>query len=70
MPTMKQAELGLNMSRRGTRKQEFLDEMNRAVQWPALVKLIAPHAPSGTRGRPPFPIEVMRGSPSCSSGSA
>jgi IS5 family transposase len=29
------------------------------LPWAALVKLITPQAPSGTRGLPPFPIEVM-----------
>jgi transposase, IS5 family len=56
---MKQADLGLNLSTKRTRKREFLDEMNRVVPWAALVELIAPHAPEGRRGRPPFPIETM-----------
>lgn len=56
---MKQADLGLNLSTKRTRKREFLDEMNRVVPWGALVELIVPHAPEGRRGRPPFPIETM-----------
>jgi IS5 family transposase len=56
---MKQADLGLNLTTKRTRKREFLDEMNRVVPWSALVELIAPYAPEGRRGRPPFPLETM-----------
>ena len=30
---MKQADLGLNLTMKRTRKREFLDEMNRVVPW-------------------------------------
>jgi IS5 family transposase len=56
---MKQAELGLNLSTKRTRKREFLDEMERVVPWAALVALIEPHAPEGKRGRPPFALDTM-----------
>ena len=56
---MKQAGLGLNLTTKRTRKREFLAQMERVVPWAALVDLIAPHAPEGKRGRPPFPIETM-----------
>jgi len=56
---MKQADLGLNLSTRKTRKREFLDEMNRVVPWAALIALIEPHYPKGKTGRPPFSILVM-----------
>ena len=56
---MKQADLGLNLSTKRTRKREFLDEMNHVVPWAALVALVTPHAPAGRRGRPPFPVETM-----------
>jgi IS5 family transposase len=56
---MKQADLGLNLSTKRTRKREFLDEMDRVVPWAALVELVAAHAPEGKKGRPPFPIETM-----------
>ncbi len=42
---MKQADLGLNLSTKRTRKREFLDEMNRVVPWSALTALIEPHYP-------------------------
>ena len=56
---MKQSDLGLNLTAKRTRKREFLDEMNRVVPWAELVALIAPFAPEGNRGRPPFAVETM-----------
>jgi len=56
---MKQTDLGLSLSTKRTRKREFLDEMNRVVPWAALVELVAPYAPEGKRGRPPFAVETM-----------
>ena len=56
---MKQADLGLSLSTKRTRKREFLADMERVVPWAALVELITPYAPEGKRGRPPFAVEVM-----------
>lgn len=56
---MKQADLGLNLSTKKTRKREFLDEMDRVVPWEALIGLIEPHYPTGKTGRPPMPLPVM-----------
>ncbi|MCL1622623.1 IS5/IS1182 family transposase, partial [Ralstonia pseudosolanacearum CaRs-Mep] len=54
---MKQTDLGLDLSNRRTRKQVFLDEMERVVPWQAFLALIVPHAPVKATGRRPFPIE-------------
>ena len=56
---MKQSDLGLNLTAKRTRKREFLDEMNLVVPWAELVALIAPFAPEGKRGRPPFAVEML-----------
>ena len=56
---MKQADLGLNLTTKRTRKREFLAQMERVVPWAALVDLIAPYYPEGTTGRPPFALESM-----------
>ena len=56
---MKQTDLGLNLTTKRTRKREFLDEMNRVVPWTDLVALVAPFAPDGKKGRPPFAVEAM-----------
>jgi IS5 family transposase len=56
---MKQADLGLNLTTKRTRKREFLAQMERVVPWAALVQLVTPHAPEGKKGRPPFSVETM-----------
>ena len=56
---MKQADLGLNLTTKRTRKREFLDEMNLVVPWAELVALVAPFAPEGKKGRPPFAVATM-----------
>ena len=56
---MKQADLGLNLSTKRTRKREFLDEMNRVVPWSALTAQIEPHYPKCKTGRPPMGIDTM-----------
>lgn len=56
---MKQADPGLNLSTKRTRKREFLDEMQRVVPWAELVALVTPLAPKGGKGRPPFTVETM-----------
>jgi IS5 family transposase len=55
----KQAELGLNLSTRRTRKAVFLDDMELVVPWRELVGLIAAASPVATTGRPPFAHETM-----------
>ena len=55
---MKQDSLGFGDAGKRTRKREFLDEMERVVPWSALVELVAPYAPEGRRGRPPFSVET------------
>lgn len=56
-----QAELGLNLSTWRTRKREFHAQIERKVPWPKLETLIAPQAPGGRRGRPPFAERTMLG---------
>ena len=56
---MKQATLNLDLSAKKTRKQVFLDQMEKVVPWAALVELIAPCYPEGKTGRPPFSLMTM-----------
>lgn len=56
---MKQAALKLNLSVKKTRKQVFLEQMDKVVPWAALVELIAPYYLEGKTGRPPFSLETM-----------
>ena len=59
MKQMSLATTGFELVTKRTRKREFLDEMNLVIPWTELLALIAPHAPTGKTGRPPFPSEVM-----------
>ena len=60
--TQEQQMLGFDPLPKKTRKEIFLEEMNRVVPWAALVGLIQPHvrgAHQALGGRPPFPVETM-----------
>ena len=44
---------------RKSRRELFLDEMDKIVPWSGLVGLIEPHYPKGKSGRPPVGLERM-----------
>ena len=56
---MKQASLNLDLLSKKTRKQTFLDEMEKVVPWADLEALIAPYYCEGVKGRPPFALQTM-----------
>lgn len=56
---MSLAAIRFELVTKRTRKREFLDEINLVIPWSELLALIAPHAPAGKTGRPPFATEVM-----------
>ena len=45
--------------RKQTRKDLFLDQMDRLVPWDRWFKRIRPFYPDGKRGRPPKDLELM-----------
>ncbi|TWC59544.1 MULTISPECIES: IS5 family transposase [Burkholderia] len=45
--------------KRVTRRQRFLDEIEKLVPWSRLLTAIEPYYPKGTRGRPPIGLERM-----------
>ncbi|EDT37994.1 hypothetical protein BamMEX5DRAFT_6232 [Burkholderia ambifaria MEX-5] len=45
--------------KRVTRRQRFLDEMEKLVPWSRLLTAIEPYYPKGERGRPPIGLERM-----------
>jgi IS5 family transposase len=47
------------LAHKRTRKRVFLDEMDQVIPWSDLLALIAPHAPAGKTGRPPFALQTM-----------
>lgn len=56
---MQQADLGLTLSTKRTRKREFLAQMERIVPWAELEALIEPYAPKSKTGRPSFALQTM-----------
>ena len=56
---MKQTTFALNLTTKKTRKQIFLEQMEKVVPWAALVERIAPYYPEGKTGRPPFSLHTM-----------
>ena len=42
-----------------TKREAFLNEMERVVPWSQLLKLIEPYYPKAGNGRPPMPMETM-----------
>jgi IS5 family transposase len=62
MAAMTQSNFGFDPVHKKTRKEIFLEEMNRVVPWAALVGIIRPHARGAHQalgGRPPFAVETM-----------
>ena len=53
------AEAEYQAKKRVTRRERFLNEMERVVPWPRLVKALEPYYPKGERGRPPIGLERM-----------
>lgn len=53
------AGLAWTTKKKRTRREQFLDEMNAVIPWAALLKLIAPHYPTGEGGRRAMPLEAM-----------
>jgi IS5 family transposase len=54
------AEVSFEQYRKPTRREQFLNEMNRVVPWAALVTVIEPVYPKADGpGRPPVGIERM-----------
>jgi IS5 family transposase len=50
---------GFELKTKRTRKREFLVEMEQVVPWRQLVSVVAPFAPEGKSGRPPFSVVTM-----------
>jgi transposase, IS5 family len=53
------AEGGFEKYAKKTRREEFLQVMDRVVPWAELCALVEPHYPKAGRGRPPIDLERM-----------
>ena len=60
---MKQGTLaeqnGFEKYRKKTRREQFPEEMEKAVPWPEVEALVRPYYPKGENGRPPVGLAVM-----------
>ena len=50
---------GFGAQRKPTRREAFLDEMNRLVPWAELCMVVEPYYPKRGNGRPPIALERM-----------
>jgi IS5 family transposase len=53
------AQNGFERYGKKTRREQFLEEMDRVVPWAELEALIRPHYPKGENGRPPMGLSMM-----------
>ena len=53
------ASLAYDNKKKKTRREQFLEEMDRVVPWEAMLKVIKPHYPKAGNGRPPMELEMM-----------
>lgn len=53
------SQMGFERYARKTRREQFLDEMERVVPWAEMEQLVRPHYPKGANGRPPVGLAVM-----------
>jgi IS5 family transposase len=53
------ADQGFEQYRKPTRRDQFLEAMNRIVPWEALCAVVEPHYPKPGNGRPPLGLERM-----------
>ena len=59
MGQMSLSDMEYSQRKRVTRREEFLDIMDKIIPWEEWVSLIVPHYPSGKRGHPPVGMETM-----------
>ncbi|MGH7593355.1 MAG: hypothetical protein ACRELE_05825 [Gemmatimonadales bacterium] len=53
------ASLAYTTKQKQTKRECFLTAMDTVIPWTELLALIAPHSPTGTRGRQPLPLATM-----------
>jgi transposase, IS5 family len=53
------SQSGFEKYGRKTRREQFLEEMERVVPWAELEELVRPHYPKGENGRPPVGLSIM-----------
>ena len=59
MPQLSFGDMEFTNRRRKTKRELFLEQMDKIIPWADWVNMIAAYYPSGKRGRPPIGIETM-----------
>ncbi len=59
MKALSFASLAYEHKKKKTRREQFLEEMDRVIPWEAMVEIIRPHYPKAGNGRQPMPLEMM-----------
>jgi len=59
MMTITFASLAYENKKKQTRREKFLEEMDKVIPWEELLKLIKGHYPKAGNGRQPMPLEMM-----------
>jgi len=59
MRTMSFASLAYENKKKKTRRERFLEEMDRVIPWQELTQIIKEHYPKAGNGRQPMPMERM-----------
>lgn len=59
MDQMSFAEAEYNQKKRKTRREVFLERMDKLIPWKRLEKLVIKFYPKGENGRPPYPLSTM-----------
>ena len=53
------ASLAYDSKKKKTRREQFLEEMDRVIPWEAMLKILSPHYPKAGNGRPRMELEMM-----------
>jgi IS5 family transposase len=59
MKNLSFASLAYTNKKKKTRREQFLEEMNRVIPWGELIKIIEPYYPQAGNGRQPMPLPRM-----------
>jgi IS5 family transposase len=53
------ADLAYDNKKKKTRREKFLEDMDKVIPWNILIKPIKKHYPKAGKGRQPYPLETM-----------
>ena len=59
MKSLSFAGLAYEQKKKKTRREQFLEEMDRVIPWGSMLKVIKPHYPKPGNGRKPMELEMM-----------